>query len=178
MNRTTRRLAATLSAAALLAAGSAATASAAPPSGTPLHPFTLVFPADGDTAVCDFDVRVTGTGARLISTVTEGNTTTTVFTGNELTFTNVDDPSKKVTFPSTTVTVVEKTLGKDTIRRTITGGSAVLLFPGDKSRDDVQPAGPSAFLHLGETVFIDQLNGFDTLVSAEGPSTDICAALT
>jgi hypothetical protein len=179
MNRTTRRLAATLSAAALLTAGSAASASAAPPSGTPLHPFSVVFPAGGDTQVCDFDLRVIGTGARLISTETVRNTTTTVLSGHELTFVNADDPSQKITFPSSTVTIVETLVGKDTIRRTITGGSAVLLFPSDKSRSDAQPDVPSAFVHLGETVFIDQPGTEpDTLVSAEGPSTDICAALS
>jgi hypothetical protein len=176
MNRTTRRIAATLTAVALLSAGSAATASAAPPSGTPLHPFNLVFPAG---FVCNFHLRVIGTNARSISTVVDGNTTTTVLAGNRLTFINMDDASNRVTFPSTTVTVVATTVDADTTLVTTTGGSIILLFPIDKSLSPNQPDGPSAYLHRGQTVFSDEAgDAADTLISAEGPSTDICAAMS
>jgi hypothetical protein len=171
MNRTIRRMAAALTTAAALSVACTATASAAPPSGTPQHPFTFVLPAG---LVCGFDLKVIGTGSRLISTSTDGATTRTVRTGNKLTFIDMDDPSSKVTFPSTTVTVVSTAVDENTTRTTTTGGSAILLFPEDVSQSPNQPSGPSAFLHLGQTVYLDR-EAFDTLESAEGPSFDICS---
>jgi hypothetical protein len=176
MTRTTRRLAATLAAATLLSSGPAVTAVAAP--GTPEHPFTVTLPAG---LTCSFELRIKGTNGRLISQRTDPTTgvVTTVRQGNRLTFTNVDDPRRKLTFGPDLVTTVDTPLAGGTVRSVTDGPSVILLFPGDFSETPAQPDGPSAYLHAGGTDFINAPGDLaDTLVSAAGPSRDICAALS
>jgi uncharacterized protein YndB with AHSA1/START domain len=170
------RLAAIATAAALLSCIPVGTAIAAP--GSPERPFTVVLPAGG---TCTFELKVKGTNSRLLSQATDPVTgvVTTVRLGHRLTFTNVDDPRRKVTFDSDLVTSVATPLAGGTVRIVTDGPVATLLFPGDRSTAPSQPTTPSAFLHEGGTVYLDAPgDAADTLVSAEGPSTDICALLS
>ena len=172
---TTRRLAATGAAVALLAAVPAPAAVAAPESGAPLRAFSLVL--EGDQAVCDFAVRVQGKDARVVTQTTVGSTTTTTGSGYTLTFSRVDDPSTSVTYESAPFTEVRTTLRNGSTRIETEGSTAVLLFEGDRSRVREQPDGPSAFIWQGTTVYLDTAT-VDTLESAEGTGTDVCAALS
>jgi hypothetical protein len=176
MIRTTaRRTAPTALAGAVLAltigTAGATAAAAAPPTSPPvthLSDFVQEAPAG---AACEFALRIEGTGGIQV-TRTVGGTTTSVTTGQQLTYTNLDDPD----LPSVTVRPVGITSATPNDDGTVTvellGGNPLVLTPAD------DPAGPSVTFYTGRVVYTLELDESYTLVSTQGTSTDICAAIS
>jgi hypothetical protein len=160
-----------LLAAALLAVSSAAVA--APP---PVVPDLDLDPVPAGQG-CDFELGITGTGAKARIKTFENGRQIISGKGYLLTYTNLETGTS-VTFP--TNGTAQRTSAPDAnnvVTVTATGSNGLVLFPSDES--EVPGVGtPSAIQYTGRIVYtIDLDTGVFTLLSASGRQRDLCAEL-
>ena len=150
----------------------------ASPSGAakpaPAPDFEVTFPAG--VACADFDLTIQGTGGNRVYREfvdEDGNVVRSISagTGSALTYINVTTGASMAT--RSNGAVMKTYYNPDgSYTQVATGHNVIILFPTD------DPPGPSTTLYVGRVAYTIGTDGVFTLQSANGKSTDICAALS